>query len=131
MTASQPRPRSLATLARFGAVGGLTAAIYVLGFSALIGIGLQDVPASIAAYLTAIAVQFAGHQVFTFQTAGKPGRTLGRFLIANSLGLALSTALVVTLRDGLGADGLTTGVTVTLVLAAMNWVIFKNWVFRA
>lgn len=125
-----PQPRSLVTLVRFGAVGAVTAGAYVVGFAALVELGLRDMTASIAAYLAAIAIQFMGHRTFTFPTSARVGRSGGRFLAANGLGLAFSTALVVALRDGMGIGALTTGLIVTLALASMNWVIFRKWVFR-
>jgi len=125
-----PHPRSLVTLARFGTVGAVTAVAYVAGFAALVELGLRDTTASIAAYLAAIAIQFMGHRTFTFPTSARLGHSVARFVVANGLGLGFSTALVVTLRDGMGIGALTTGLIVTLAMASMNWVIFRKWVFR-
>ena len=52
------------------------------------------------------------------------------FLAVNGLGLALSTAFAVGLRDVLGFDGLVTGAVVSVALAAMNWIVFQRWVFH-
>jgi len=120
----------LVTLARFGTVGAVTAVAYVAGFAALVELGLRDTTASIAAYLAAIAIQFMGHRTFTFPTSARLGHSVARFVVANGLGLGFSTALVVTLRDGMGIGALTTGLIVTLAMASMNWVIFRKWVFR-
>ncbi|GAA0309687.1 hypothetical protein GCM10008966_32740 [Rhodovulum strictum] len=130
MAGPRSLPPVLATLLRFGTVGVVVAAIYALGFALLAGAGLASAPASTIAYLAAIVVQFLGHRHFTFRSGGALGRTAGRFLAVNGLGLGLSTALVLVLRDLIGLDALTTGLAVSLALAAMNWVILQHWVFR-
>lgn len=125
-----PLPRTLAMASRFGAVGLVVAALYALGFALLVRLGLPNASASVLAYLAAIAVQFQGHRHVTFRVRGRPGRMARRFVVVNALGLAVSTALVVVLRDRMGLDALATGAAVSLALAAMNWIVFRKWVFR-
>lgn len=118
-------------LLRFGTVGALVAGLYALGFAALVGLGLATPVANALAYLGAIAVQFIGHRQFTYRSAARLSQSVPRFLVTNGAGLAASAVLTLLLHDRLGLPALATGIVVSGALAAMNWVVFQRWVFRA
>lgn len=125
-----PVLEELGRVLRFGTVGLIVAGQYSLSFALILEVGVTTVLANLLAYLGAILVQFICHRSFTFRATDSLGPAILRFLIANGLGLALSTALAVLLRDGLGYGGFATGAVVSVTLAAMNWVVFSRWVFR-
>jgi putative flippase GtrA len=124
------QPETLGRALRFAMVGLTVAALYALAFALLVEGGLPSYAANLLAYLGAIIVQFFGHRHFTFRAKGALARSVPRFLVANGLGLGFSTALAMGLRDGLGLDGLVTGATVSISLAAMNWFVLQRWVFQ-
>lgn len=122
--------QKLIPFGRFSIVGATTAAIYIAGFAAFVELGVNTAFATAAAYLAAISFQFVGHWKFTFQASINLKVTIFRFLFANGVGLLFSTAMAVAFTEGLGLNALITGFLVSIALACMNWIIFRNWVFK-
>lgn len=121
----------LARPLRFAAVGGATAVLYTLLFAGFDGLGAGAALANAGAYGLAILFQFVGHRRFTFRATGAWPRMAARFLLTNAAGFGLSTALAILLREGAGAGALATGLVVSAVLAGLNWVVMRLWVFRS
>ena len=117
------------TILRFGVVGSVVAGCYVALYLGLLALGLYQPLANLAAFLTAVLVQYLGQTMWTFhRPLALPGQ-IGRFLFTISFGLVVSALVTGTLGPGLGWPDWVSAAVVTVVLPVQNYLFFRNWVF--
>jgi putative flippase GtrA len=83
-----------ASIVRFAIVGMGTAIIYIALFTGLAGIDTPTALANIAAFSIAIAFQYLGHSIWTFQNRFMSESSIYRFAMTIILGLGVSTLIV-------------------------------------
>ncbi|MDQ2632904.1 MAG: GtrA family protein [Pseudomonadota bacterium] len=93
------------------------------------GAGLDATPASVAAYLAGAVFSYSGHRVVTFMSAGAVAFEVPRFAAATAAGLTLSTLLAAILTDLGGLPVWIPVVLTSTLVPAMNFIIFRNYVF--
>ncbi len=121
------RLASFAELARFGAVGVASTALYGALALALTGLGWRAAPASVLAYAVATACSYLGHKIFTFGVAGD-ARQASKFLAVSATGFAIASLLPpAAVALGLGAHWGVGAVCVAIPLA--NYFALKRLVF--
>ena len=133
--------RELRRLARFGLVGVVNTSADALVFSGLAALGLAAAPAQGAGYAAGVATSWLLNSRWVFGAgttvgtkAGEPPRSqpaaVLRFLAVNGAS-ALATALAMQWLSRRGAAPLWAAKTaVTLLGMAMNYSLYRFWVFR-
>lgn len=121
----------LAQILRFSIVGVTIAALYVLGYTAFLALGLGQATANAVAFGTAVAVQYVLQTAWTFRRPlGMPDQML-RFGCTIAVGFVVSALITGAVGPLLGwADWLSAAV-VAVVLPVQNFIIFRLWVYAA
>ncbi|SLN72510.1 GtrA-like protein [Roseivivax jejudonensis] len=121
-------PRT-ARLLRFGIVGAGVAALYVLLYVAFLRAGIPQGVANVAAFLIAVAVQYAGQGAFTFgRPLADPAQAL-RFAVMIGLGLLTSAVVTGAIGPAAGLPDWASAALVAVVLPLQNFVLMSLWVF--
>jgi putative flippase GtrA len=117
------------TMTRFVVVGMATV---VVDFTALYIahgiIGLAILPATAVAFATAIPVNFMGQRSWVFNSLDKPYHRLGRYLAMLAVNAAMTLAIVTGLTAA-GAYYLLAKMIAVVVVACVNYVAYRTWVF--
>jgi len=117
--------------AKFVLVG--TAGYFVnLGvFSALYGVGMAYLPASIVSYFVANTGMYFGNRYFTFRLphAGFWSTYL-RYLLTGAVVVALNVGVLAALVEGTGIDPRLGQAISLLLITPVAFVLFKRWTFR-
>jgi putative flippase GtrA len=113
----------------FVAIGLTSAAIDGGVFLLLHRMGLQPAAASAAGFLSAFLVNYRGNRDFVFRSGHAPG-ALSRYVILVAVNLGLSSGGVWLLVGG-GLQAWAAKLTTMVMIAAMNYVAMRLWVFPA
>lgn len=117
-------------ITRFCIVGAATALIYfVLYYVILMVHPVAPWIASGASFLIAIIFQYVGHSKFTFDRSLRDAAQLTRFVIAVTLGLAISTIVTGFIWPLFGWPEILSLIVVVIVLPIVNFAVFSFWVF--
>lgn len=122
--AVNPRIREIMT---FLVVGGLSAAVDGGLFLVLSWLGVFPVLASAISFMSAFAVNYGGNRRLVFRAAG--GGSLWRYITLVVVNLGLSAGLVA-LGILVGLSPVAAKVVSIVVIAAVNYVVMRAWVFR-
>jgi putative flippase GtrA len=115
---------------RFVVVGGISFGIDAATLYLLHGVLRLWLPsATVLAYTVAFGVNFGLNRVWAFGADGRMGRQLHRYLRLTVVNLVL-TAIGVPGLTWLGLEYLLSKVVVGSVLALMNYVVLRMWVFH-
>lgn len=116
---------------RFVVVGAVSVAVDV-GTLAFLhgGVGVPVIPATVAAFALSSLVNFALNRTWTFTTGrdGRRGPQLARFYGLVVVNLGLTVGIVAGLV-GLGVFYLAAKLVATVVVAALNYLAYRHWVF--
>ena len=113
----------------FLAIGLISAAIDGGVFLALHSAGLAPAAASALSFLSAFAVNYRGNRDLVFDAGRIPG-ALRRYSVLVAANFALSTAGV-WLLVGVGLVPWAAKLTTMVLVAAINFVAMRHWVFPA
>lgn len=127
------RARAVLTLfavARFLVTGGLSFLVD-LGIFAAAHYWLRlSVPAATTlAYVTSFAVNFLLNRRWVFRAAGQASRQLVRYLVLVAVNYVLTLVLML-VTVGVGVEPLVAKALTTALIASMNFVVYRAWVFR-
>ncbi|MBL4558744.1 MAG: GtrA family protein [Rhodobacteraceae bacterium] len=106
-----------------------TAIIYIALFTGLAGIDTPTALANIAAFSIAIAFQYLGHSIWTFQNRFMSASSVYRFAMTIILGLGVSTLIVSVVGPSLNLSHFSSALIVQVVLPVINYILFRFWVF--
>ena len=114
----------------FGLVGAAATLVHLLVGTYLIGRMWNPFLANTVGFATAFWISFTGHGLATFKDHASPvPRALGRMLLVTGSGFAGSQMLFAALLFQ-GVMPETTALMIsTLLIAAVNFVLTKRWVF--
>ena len=118
-------------LVRFGVMGGLTFATDIVLLWLLHGVAhLWLWLATTLAYAVAFVIGFVLSREWVFPEAGRSGRQLYRY-VALVVGVLLLTVFGVQALAWLGLPYLIAKLATSAVVAIVNYVVSRWWVFRA
>lgn len=121
----------LAQVLRFAIVGVTIAALYVLGYTGFLGLGLGQAAANALAFGTAVAVQYVLQTAWTFRRPlGMPDQML-RFGCTIAAGFVVSTLITGVVGPLLGWADWLSAAMVAVALPVQNFIIFRLWVYAA
>jgi putative flippase GtrA len=113
----------------FLAIGLTSAAIDGGVFLILHGLGVPPAAASAAGFLSAFGVNYRGNRDLVF-AGGRATGALPRYVVLVMVNLALSTGGVWALVGG-GLVPWAAKLTTMVVIAVMNFIVMRRWVFPA
>ena len=115
-------------LAAFLLVGGLSAAIDAGVFLVLVAMGVDPVVATVVSFLSAFIINYGGNRSIVFRAKHTPG-AFWRYVALVVLNLGLSAGIVA-LGILLGLVPVVAKAVSMVIIAALNFVAMRNWVFR-
>lgn len=114
----------------FGVVGvAATLTHYLIALSAHEVAGISVYVANFMGYVTAMAVSYFGHGLFTFQVA-LTRATLQRFVVASVSTFLFSEALLWALESGTTLPSRVTLSIVVVSVPIVSFLLNKFWVYR-
>jgi putative flippase GtrA len=117
-------------LLRFGLVGIAATALYaILATLFMSRIGLDAVPASLAAYAAAALFSYLAHKSATFMSRGLHRTEAPRFLLLTAVGLAVAYAAPAVLTGVFGLPGIVPVLVTCVLVPALNLLALDRWVF--
>jgi len=131
-----PRYPSLKQFFKFGAVGVLnTATDFIVYFSLTRGInwfGHYYLVANAISFSIAVTQSFFINKYWTFQDTEKNNASFQyfKFFLANVLTLSINQLILYLLVDGFGIYDLFGKILIIVTYTAMNFTLFKFWVFK-
>ncbi len=111
-------------------VGFLSLAIDLVVYVGLHMLGLPAAAAAAGGYVVGFAVNFGLNRNWVFAAAGASGRHLRRYSVLVLANLALTTVSVGWLVDGAHVEYRLAKLAVAAVIAVVNFVLMRVWVFR-
>ncbi len=124
--------REFARLAGYVASGlASTAAHYSMMVALVQWAGWWEVAASSAGFLAGAAVKYPLNYWVVFRSSADHGRALVRFAIGLAAGFALNGVILAALLATLDAHYLVSQVLTTGVVTVVNYLMARNWIFRA
>jgi putative flippase GtrA len=124
------RTAELARIARFGAVGLLSTAIY-MGLFALVTLWLPPVPASVLAYVLSALVNFVMQSRFTFRQATVSGSSAVRFVLMHLFCMGVNSSLLWVATGPLALPALPAQTVIVVFVAGLSYLISRFWVYSA
>jgi putative flippase GtrA len=126
-----------ARIGRFAIVGVLATLLHSAVYSLLITVTpIAPLLANLLAFASALSMSFFGHQRWTFKEAGERAVAhggsvahFGRFFLTSVLGLALNSAAVYVVVNGLGLEPIYAVVPMLFVVPPITFICMKLWVF--
>jgi putative flippase GtrA len=115
-------------LGLFVLVGGASAAVDFGVFLVLVHLGLVEWVATALSFLTAFVVNYRGNRDLVFRAGSVPG-ALRRYVLLVAFNWVASTGLVA-LAVWLGLPGWAAKLISLVLVAALNFVVLRAWVFR-
>ena len=124
--------REFARLAGYVASGlASTAAHYAVMVALVQWAGWWEVAASSAGFLAGAAVKYPLNYWVVFRSTADHGRALARFAIGLAAGFALNGVILAALLATLDAHYLVSQVLTTGMVTVVNYLMARNWIFRA
>lgn len=123
--------RQFAQIARFGCVGLVATALYVV-LAFLFARLFEPWPSAASAfgaYLVAGLFSYIAHKLITFASDGRHGREAPRFVLVNLAGFGLAAALPLVLHDMMGMALAVPVVLTAILVPVMNFVALRWFVF--
>lgn len=108
-----------------------TAAHYVVMVALVQWAGWWEVAASSAGFLAGAAVKYPLNYWVVFKSSAAHGRALVRFAIGLAAGFLLNGAILAALLATLDVHYLVSQVLTTGVVTVVNYLLARNWIFRA
>lgn len=108
-----------------------TAAHYVVMVALVQWAGWWEVAASSAGFLAGAAVKYPLNYWVVFKSSARHGRALVRFAIGLAAGFVLNGAILAVLLATLDVHYLVSQVLTTGVVTVVNYLLARNWIFRA
>jgi putative flippase GtrA len=128
--AATERHSTVRAVVRFLVTGGLSYLVDVATFSlAHYGVGLSVPVATTVAYLVTFVVNFRLNQRWVFRSAGSTRKHVARYLVLVGVNYLLTLALMVLLVDA-GVEAVLAKTLTTAIIAVLNFVTYRVWVFR-
>lgn len=116
---------------RFAVVGATATAVHVSVFVVLVrGAGLGPTPATVPAFLCALAVSYTLNHRWTFGLRGGHHRFFARYALISGCGAVLNAGLMHVLADVLGLSYWYGLAAVLLVVPASTFAASRWWGFR-
>ncbi|GAA1803841.1 GtrA family protein [Agromyces neolithicus] len=112
----------------FAAVGGLSALVDFGAFWLLDLAGVFAPLASAMSFMAAFGVNYRGNRDLVFRARSARGMLM-RYVVLVLVNLALSTGLVAA-ATALGVPGVPAKIASMIVIAIVNFVVMRMWVFR-
>lgn len=119
----------LREMVRYGLVGLVNAATYLLLYTALLLLGVPYVAAAVLGFPPSVALGYWLHEHWTFERGQPSRRGLATFAATQVVALVLSVLMLVAVVDGLGADEILGRVVTTPVAPVFTYVVGRAWVF--
>lgn len=113
----------------FLAVGGASALVDAGVFWVLITIGMWPVAASALSFCSAFVINYRGNRDLVFRAKTSNG-ALARYTILVIANLGLSAGGVALGTDVLALDPLVAKIVTMILVALVNFVVMRLWVFR-
>lgn len=124
--------RELSRLAGYVASGlAATGAHYVVMVALVQWAGWWEVAASSVGFLAGAAVKYPLNYWVVFRSSADHGSALVRFAIGLAVGFALNGAILAALLATLDVHYLVSQVLTTGVVTVVNYLLARNWIFRA
>lgn len=117
------------TLLRFALVGGAVAATYVFAYLLLLQAALPQQLANLLAFGLAVALQYIGQTLFTFERRLADTSQALRFVVMIGLGLLASALITGWVGPRLGLSNGIAALLVTLILPLQNFFLMSLWVY--
>jgi putative flippase GtrA len=125
-------PGPLATLLRYGLVGGSMSLLYAVIVPVLIEvISAPPWAASLAASAIVTPPTFLGQKLFTFRATGVVKRQFASFSALVLLVMLLGAGMVTLLIDGFGLPAGVASVSTAVAMPLVSYALQKYWVFAA
>ena len=121
----------LGRLIRFGVIGILVAAVYVVLYTAFFHAGLTPFISNSMAFSTAVCVQYLGQTLWTFQRQLWERKQILRFLSTIIVGMFYSTIIVSYVAQAADWRPWFAAGFVAVTLPILNYIAFRLWVYRA
>ncbi len=118
-------------LFRFGVIGFLVAAVYVVLYTALFHAGLTAFTSNSIAFTTAVCIQYLGQTLWTFQRQLWQRKQILRFLSTIIIGMTYSTIIVSYVAPASDWRPWFAAGFVSVTLPILNYIAFRLWVYRA
>jgi len=116
---------------RFCLAGGAASVLYFVIASGLtFFFGMQELSASVLAYLFCILVSYFLQRRFTFRSSGKKQIEMPRFILVSVSGLLFSSAIVYFNTAVLQISPYISFTLVLVLIPVINYVLFSRYVFR-
>lgn len=116
---------------RFVAVGVATAALYYSALIAAVEVfAIPPVAASTLCYVVAITFNYFSHFHWTYASGGSHTATMVRYLIVVGAGVLLNALAMHAGVNAWGAHYLLVQTAAFVLVIALNYVSFSQWVFR-
>ena len=124
--------REVAKLASYVASGlAATAAHYGVMVALVQWAGWWEVAASSAGFLAGALVKYPLNYWVVFKSSADHGRALVRFFIGLAAGFALNAIILAILLATLDVHYLVSQVLTTGIVTLVNYLLARNWIFRA
>jgi len=118
-------------LMRFGVVGVAAMLVHWLVVAALVPLGMPPLLANVVAFAVAFQVSYWGHRHWTFTAADlRHRRTLPRFVVVSCSSFVLNEFLYFLLLQYTTLDYRTALTIVLLTVAALTYILSRQWAFR-
>ncbi len=114
---------------RFAIIGVAIAVLYLLFYLAFLRLGMSLMVANALAFAIAVAAQYAGHALFTFERQLADPAQILRFGVMTGCGFATSALVTGLLTPMLVLEPWVAAVVVMLVLPVQNFIVMTLWVF--
>jgi len=114
---------------RYGVVGVVNAATYLLAYIALVLAGVHYVVAAVVGFIPSVALGYWLHEHWTFERGLPSRRGLAAFAATQVAALGVSVTLLVAIVDGLGAGEILGRVATTPVAPVLTYLVSRAWIF--
>lgn len=121
--------RTIFSAARFGLVGILATAIYLIIAVILPEYSISPTLAAAIASIVSVGFSYLGHHSFTFSKSGLHEFYLPRFLIVSTLLSAVATATTFIMTNFFGLSANNAAVVVAIFYPIFSFALNNLWVF--
>lgn len=121
----------LSQMLRFGFVGGLATVLHIIVGLGCIRLGHPALLANVFAFLTAFAVSFAGHLVYSFaDQKPSPRRAFWKFALVAIIGFLCNEAILAALLSGALLSPQFGLAVSTACAACLTFGLSRCWAFQ-
>lgn len=121
----------VAELVRFGIVGLVATATYLIVSMVVRSAGAGHYFANFSGYIASVAISYFGHRVVTFRSKQAHRRQGPRFILVSLLAFGLTNLIVYIFVDRLDLAFSFAAVAVAISIPLFTWLMSRTWVFRS